>query len=54
MEIDRVTIFIKPRKGGNMAYKKNMKILKQGRKVAPALKRVAVKAVKDTRKSYPY
>jgi hypothetical protein len=53
MEIDRVTIFMKLKKqGGNMA--KNIKVLREGKKVCPSLKRVAKKAVKDTKKTYPY
>jgi len=48
MEIDRVTIFMKL-KGGQM--KKNIKVLKEGKKVVPNLKRTATKAVKDTRKN---
>jgi hypothetical protein len=55
MEIDRVTIFMELKKGGiNMAKTKNIKVLREGKIVAPNLKRVAKKAVKDTRKSYPY
>jgi len=55
MEVDKVTIFMKLKKGGiNMAKPKNIKVLREGKRVAPNLKRVARKAVKDTRKSYPY
>ena len=37
-----------------MACKKNMKILKEGKKVVPNLKRVVRTAIKDTKRSYPY
>lgn len=38
--------------GKSMACKKNIKVLKEGKKVVPALKKVANKAIKDTKKSY--
>ena len=53
MEIERVTIFMKLKKGGNMSCKKNIKVLKAGKKVVPALKRTANKAIKDIKKTYP-
>lgn len=55
MEVSKITIFMKLKKGGkSMACKKNIKVLKEGKKVVPSLKKTAAKAVKDTRKSYPY
>jgi len=52
IEPEKITFFIKLKKGGKM--KKQVKILKEGKKVVPKLKKVAKKATKGCRKSYPY
>ena len=52
MEIERVTIFMKlKRTGGRMACKKNIKVLREGKKVVPNLKRTAAKAVSTTKRN---
>jgi len=52
MEISRVTIFMKLKNGGiNMAKTKNIKVLREGKKVVPNLKKVAKKAVTTTKKN---
>jgi len=33
---------------------KKIKVVKEGKKVIPSLKRTTKKAIRDTKKSYPY
>ena len=48
----KITFLIKFNRGGTV--KRQIKVLTEGKKVVPALKRIAKKATKGCRKSYPY
>jgi len=50
MEIDKVYVYLKLKGRSNMKCKK-MKVLKEGKKVVPSLKKTAKKAIKETKKS---
>jgi len=52
MEIDKIIINFRKKKGGTQ-MKKNPKVLTEGKKVVPKLKRVTSKAIRDVKKTYP-
>jgi hypothetical protein len=52
MEIDKITIFLKLKKGGNMTCKKN-RLMRDGKRVPIRQKVIVRKAIRDIKKSYP-